>query len=165
MSIFNFKEINKLNQINLENVEGIRFYYSKVNICLRLVILIIPLIIVFANLLFQNIENTFQSFFISFLLAFVLIISIEPVGNLFIKNPIFIINNDKLYYLKSDKWYDINNYYFKDISMGQNNHFKTYCMLNQKNDVIISEKNWYLKNEDYLKTQIQKNKIKNIKRQ
>jgi hypothetical protein len=38
------KEAIKLNQINLENVQGIKLYYSKLNICLRLIVLLIPLI-------------------------------------------------------------------------------------------------------------------------
>lgn len=45
----------------------------------------------------------------------------ELIGNLIMKNPIFILKNEKLFYLKTNQWYDIYDYTFEDKMIGKHN--------------------------------------------
>jgi hypothetical protein len=49
------------------------------------------------------------------------------------------------------------------MTIGRHNYYETYCMLDKKNEIIISEKNWFLKKEDHLKGQIKFLKLSKLK--
>jgi len=88
---------------------------------------------------------------------------LEDLSKTIIKNPLFILENDKLYYLITNKWYDIFEYNFIDKMKGKYDYFETFIMSDKAGKIIFSEQNWYLKKEDNLKGYIKYRKLQKMK--
>jgi Ca2+/Na+ antiporter len=74
--------------------------------------------------------------------------------------PIFILRDSSLFYSKSNTWYDINQFGFRDIATSKHNIFEDWCMYDKNDNIIFQVRNDDFKNLDELKEQIIKNRIK-----
>jgi len=70
----------------------------------------------------------------------------EAFSIVIIRNPVFILQDDRIYYLKTKKWYELANYNFENKHIGKVNLHLTFCMLDLNKKIIFSENNWLIKN-------------------
>ena len=143
-------EAIKLNRIQLDSFKGIQVFYKK-SIHWFSLAGWVALIILLLVALKKN-SNSFVFFCLP--LVYVLYNLTETIGRLLIKKPVFIIEENNIYYLKTNTWYNIANYQFQERSTGRINLFLTYCMIDRKGKAIFSEKNWWLEDTEKLKDQI-----------
>lgn len=87
----------------------------------------------------------------------------EAISRTLLNNPILILKHDKLYYLKTNQWYDITEFKFDDQYVTKYNFGLTYCMSDKNDRRIISIKNWYLKNPEDFKSLVKYNRILKLK--
>lgn len=146
------KEIVALNKIDLEAVEGSRLYYSVYKNVLSLIFnLILVAFFIYSIPLSDNILIKLLGPFFSLLFLYE---AQKPIGRLMLKNPIFILNNGKLYYLKYDKWYDITEYKFSEEFDSRYNWSQSYCMTDRNNFRIFTENNWYFHVAENFKSKV-----------
>ena len=144
------QEAKIFNTIIIENETGKKIYYDKIA---NYVSLFFKLL--FTIGFFITIFDMYDSplLLVSFIIFFLILLydTTATVGRMIVDKPIFILNGDQLYYLKTNKWYNVQEYEFIDKFMGKYNFLQTFCMIDKTGNVVFSEKNWHLKNEDSLK--------------
>jgi len=82
--------------------------------------------------------------FASFLYFF-----ISMLHKLIFKNPIFIIHENKLFYTKNEKWYDLTKCKVYERFVGKYNFYRTLKV--ECGDDSFSENYWYIEYDDDLK--------------
>jgi hypothetical protein len=157
------KKAKELNSINLQNELGKKIFYNKWSVYISLVFhCVFTLLCVF--IFYVNIKDSFLAFYFLFGAAIVLYGFNEIIGRFLIKNPIFILKDENLYYLKTQEWYNVYDFNFQDKFEGRYNLFLTYTMSDKEGNKIFSEKNWHLQNEDNLKDYIRYIQLKKLKK-
>lgn len=157
------KEAKILNAISIDKGNGKEIYYDKIANYTSLVFKILVvfgllyLIVIFFE---RSIFYSIFFLFTTFLLAEDLI---ETISRIIIENPIFVLKDNYLYYLKTNKWYNVLEYDFVDEFVGKSNFLQTFCMYDKEGHDVFKEKNWHLKNEDNLKYLIAYVKLKKCK--
>lgn len=158
-----FKNTKYLNTIDLENQSGIKIYYDKTSIVISLVIYSSFFII--TSIFFLQLLRDKPYGFIALLVIFLYLDKIlKLLEKLYIKNPIFILSEEKLYYLFSNTWYSIADHTFVDRMTTKYDIFETFCVLDKKEYTIIRERNWYFKKIDQMKARIKYIKIMNARK-
>lgn len=153
------KEARKLNRIDLSSVKGKRMYYNKIRNSSSLVVFT-TLYILFMMLSLSLEKGREFPLILCCVMGLVLIFYIlRIIAMLMLKNPVFILQGDRIYYLDTNEWYPIMDYDFRDEYIGRHNYYGTFCMFDKKGEKIISEKNWYLKDEEEFKSHIKYNKL------
>ncbi|MDD2984010.1 MAG: hypothetical protein PHQ74_11555 [Crocinitomicaceae bacterium] len=146
MRINPFCKTTELNELDLANNPGIRFYYSKVKNWISIAIITLPLGFMIA-LMFLLTEFYFTILFV--ILSLILVsIQISHLCNILLKNPIFILDNTKLYYIHHNQWYDLNMHSFENEIFSKNNYYLTFCVRDENGKKLFSENNWVLNDED-----------------
>jgi hypothetical protein len=156
------KDVLLLNKVDLINVEGNRLFYSRTK---NIISSIFWLIMLFPPLyLFVNQINN-NAWALLWLIATLMSIYsfFEAISRTFLNNPILILKHDKLYYLKTNQWYDITEFKFDDQYITKYNFGLTYCMSDKNDRRIISIKNWYLKNPEDFKSLVKYNRLLKLK--
>lgn len=154
-------EANRLNRLDLESFAGKRMYYSKIKNSLSIALKTLFLVGFIALNAFIAFGDQLQFLILLSILAdlFLLDSIVESIGKLLLKNPVFILKGEKLYYIHTNEWYDIRNYHFSDEYFGRHNYYATYCMFDQNKTCILREKNWHLKDEEVFKSHIKYNQL------
>lgn len=142
------RENLNLNKIQLEKHAGIKVYYRKWGQYLNLALLLGFLF--FFSIMLKELIKSYTSFYFLLLYAFFVYNLTEIIGRIILKNPIFILEGNRIYYLKTNCWYEVSEYKFED-KMDKRSLF---CMLDRKGKIIFSENNRFLENTDRLKNQI-----------
>lgn len=156
------KDVLLLNKIDLINVGGNRLFYSKTK---NIISSIFWLFLIFppSYLFVSQINN--NAWALLWLIATLMSIYslFEAISRTLLNNPILILKHDKLYYLKTNQWYDITEFKFDDQYVTKFNFGLTYCMSDKNDRRIISIKNWYLKNPEDFKSLVKYNRILKLK--
>ena len=84
---------------------------------------------------------------------------LEIISMLLLKNPVFILQGEQIYYIRTNEWYPIMEHDFRDKKIGKLDYYETFCMYNRKDQLVLKEKNWYLKCEEEFKSHIKYNKL------
>lgn len=159
------KEAVALNKLDLAAVEGKKVYYSKIANWISLVwnVLVIGVLIYVPFAYLHSDKERYLILLLLLVIGLQFHTLIEIIARLIIKQPVLIMHDGQLYYLKTNTWYDVTKYTFKDESMGRYNYLETYCMYHRSGERIFAEKNWHLKNEDALKDFIRYVKLVHFK--
>lgn len=154
-------EAKRLNRLGFESLTGKRMYYSKITNSLSLVLKTFFLVGFVALNGFIAFGDQLQFLILLSIPVDLLLLNsiFESIGKLLLKNPVFILKGEKLYYIHTNEWYDIRNYYFSDEYVGRHNYYATYCMFDQNKTCILREKNWHLKNEEVFKSHVKYNQL------
>lgn len=156
-------EARRLNRIDLSAYAGKRCYYNKVRNYISLIFKTIPIILFPVSCIFLGSGEKEAALGYLFLTAFFCLLLIdsifENIGRLLLKNPVFILKGELLFYLHTQKSYDIRNHSFSDEMVGRHNYYETFCMFNKNKKRIFAEKNWHLKDEEVFKSQIKYNQL------
>jgi hypothetical protein len=151
------KEIQELNQIDLHTVKGTKLYYSKSKNTFNAIFFGLLVIV----LLWSIIELiTFDYSVIWFCLGALLFTYefLKSLSKLLCKNPLLILSEGKLYYLKTQSWYSIENYIFEDkfyiTSYSWFNPSRTFYMEDKNQQEIFAINNWYLSDSDDFKRKL-----------
>ncbi len=167
MFISYINESRRLNRLNFDSFPGKRVYYSKIKNSLSIVVKIAFLTIFVTSVVY--ISKTDQVQYLTLLgvpVGLFLLNSIfQSIGRLLLKNPVFILKGESLYYIYTNEWYDIRNYHFSDEYIGRHNYYATYCMVDQNKTHILREKNWHLKDEEVFKSHVKYNQLILLKNQ
>lgn len=163
MFFSHISETKRLNQLDLASYEGKRVYYDKARNYSSLITKIACVLFFLVTTIFMRANKNEAALGFIFLMCLgglLLVDSIfKSIGNLLLKNPVFILNGKHLFYLRTNQSYDILNYSFSDEYIGRTNYYGTFCMIDKKGKRIITEKNWHLKNEEEFKSHIKYNKF------
>lgn len=139
------------NRVNTKDIEGIRLYYSPIQSSIGAIVygvLFILLIVVFS----LNIDSLLS--FLILLIGVVLlpILSVNHLARLLFKNPVLILDGNRLYYIFTDKWYDIMDYEFKDDESEESFYRSFYCMIDKEDRTFVFRlNNWHLHDEESFK--------------
>lgn len=155
------KEISALNKIDLNEVEGHRLYYSGYKNIISL-IFSLCLIAFSVSLIIMQIDNNAIALFGIFTLLLIDKVQ-KPIGRLMLKNPIFILQQGKLYYLEYNKWYDITEYKFSEEFITKNNWSQSYCMTGKDDYRVFAENNWYFHSSEDFKSKVKYQRLVKIK--
>lgn len=144
------REAVNFNKTIIHEQNGIKIYYDKYASYFSLIvkILFLGLFIYEVPIARKSILQLSIFMFGSLALSYHITSSL---GRIIIKRPIFILNNNQIYYLKTDTWYNVLDFEFIDKFIGKYNFLQTFCMVDKVGNELIREKNWHLKKEDYLK--------------
>ena len=149
MFLSHLYETSRLNGFDLHSYEGKRVYYNKDRNYISVIAKIacgISLMITAISMHNSKNEATLGFIFLACFGELLLLNSIfETIGRLLLKNPVFILKGEFLFYLRTNRSYDIREYTFADEYTGKHNHYATFCMFDKKGQRIIAEKNWHLK--------------------
>ncbi|MBC9812774.1 hypothetical protein H9Y05_09850 [Crocinitomicaceae bacterium CZZ-1] len=147
------KEISTLNKIDLKEIKGHRLYYSVYKSVISLIFSFV-LIISSVFLIIMRIDNNAITL-LGFLALLLFLYEIQyPIGRLMLKNPIFILDQGKLYYLEYNKWYDITEYQFSEEIITNHNLSQSYCMTDKNNYRIFAENNWFFHAPENFKSKV-----------
>lgn len=163
MFLSHIRKSAKQNRLDLSSYRGKRVYYNKTRNYISLIIKIIVTIGFFVSCI--SLRGTSKNeaelgyVFLTLFGCFLVLDSIfESIGRLQLKNPVFILKDENLFYIHTNKSYDIRNYHFIDERVGKYNFYETFCMLNKNKERIIAEKNWHLADEENFKSQLKYNR-------
>ena len=67
-----------------------------------------------------------------------------------LKNPIFIVDKTRLYYIKTNEWYDLKRHTFENRIKSRYDWDRTFSVIDPMEDELVTESNWYLSEEDSL---------------
>jgi hypothetical protein len=145
---------------DFSNLTGRKFYYSKTTSFFTIILNVIGLILL---IVLPILLNELKLFYINAPLAFITIYYLnKAIGHYKYKNPIFIFNNEELFYSKKSQWYVINDFDIKEI-VNRSNYFYRYIRMREKNgNIIFTEANWYIANSAEIYKEIQKAHLKRI---
>ena len=156
-------ETKRLNSLDLSGYAGKRCYYNKDRNYIFLIVKTILVILFPVSCIFIGTDGKEAALGYIFLMAFCCLLLIdsifESIGRLLLKNPIFILKGELLFYLHTQKSYDIRNHSFSDEIRGKHNYYETFCMFDKNKKQIFAEKNWHLKDEEVFKSQIKYNQL------
>lgn len=140
------RKTRELNELELANHPGTRFYYSKIKNWISIATITLPLGLLIA-LMFLLTEFYFT---ILFLILSILLVSfqISHWCKIRLKNPVFILDNTKLYYIHHNQWYDLNIHSFENEIASKNNYYLTFCVRDENGKKLFSKNNWVLNDED-----------------
>ena len=139
------KNTLRLNKKTFEELPGKRFYYSPQTTWLTAAILFLFL------LLYIYFLTTDYSLSLVWLIGFVCFLHflISMLHKVIFKNPIFIINGQKLFYTKKEKWYDLTKCKVDERFIGKLNFYRTLKV--ECGDDSFYENYWYIEYDDDLK--------------
>jgi hypothetical protein len=66
------------------------------------------------------------------------------------RNPLFILNGDKLFYSYTETWYDLNDTIIYKDNIGKYNHSGTLIIEIEDSNKKFYENLWYIKDDDLL---------------
>ncbi len=136
------KETLALNKIDLEEFKGVKVYCNKF-VSWYYVIIKIIISTFFTLVSFKNNNYNSGFFYVLNILSILILLSLfYDYFGMKIKNPIFILSKSKLFYLRTNTWYDVLEYEFDDIIVGRNNYSLTFRMRDKNNEVIFLEDNF-----------------------
>jgi hypothetical protein len=156
------KEAISLNKIDLGNINGVKLYYSKTKCLISSLVCLLLMIGCFSQIIANIKDNPTVMIFIALLLFFTYELQ-ETFSKVLYKNPVLILSNDKLYYIKTQKWYDLVDYKFEDKYRGRLNFQLTYYMEDKNENNIFQINNWNLDNYEEFKLKLRYNKKKALK--
>ncbi len=147
------QEVKRLNSIDLTAAKGKRLYYSKIkawiSISFHLAYVIFSIAMMFY---FHHSSKSLVVLILSVVVGFLGIT--DPISRLMLKNPVFILYDGKLYYIKENTWFDITKFKFTDEMVGRNNLSQTYCMFDYRERRIFAENNWHLEDPEPFKSNV-----------
>ena len=107
-------------------------------------------ILIFSFYGFFVLEGSLFRFLYVLFIVYLLHREIELLKRLMLKNPIFIVDKTRLYYIKTNKWYDLNRHTFENRTKSRYDWDRTFCVIDPMEYEVITESNWYLSEEDSL---------------
>lgn len=134
----NFIKTLKLNKKNFDEIKGKRFYYSPQTTWLTAIIFF-SFLLGFVYFLATNhdLEIIWIICFIGFLYLF-----LQVFYKLIYKNPIFIINQNQLFYTKTEKWYDLTECNVYEWSIGRFNFSGTLFVASGNGKTFFDDDYW-----------------------
>jgi hypothetical protein len=154
------RETKRLNRLHLNSVKGKRMYYNKARNIFSLGV--VGLLYFTFTVLLISLSSAKEPMWLVFGCLFILMMVLyilRTVSLLLLKNPVFILQGDQIYYIKTNQWYKIMEYDFRDEIMGRLNYYETFCMFDRNGKMVWSEKNWHLKDEEVFKSHLKYNKL------
>jgi hypothetical protein len=147
------KEARNLNKIDLTSINGTKLYFSKLKNTLNSIVFGL-MIVNCAWLIHGSIENNATVLLFMIGLLFFLYLMLESLARVIYKNPVLILSEGKLYYIKTQTWYNIEEYKFEDQHIGRLNLNLTFCMIDRKDHRIFALNNWNLHNPEDFKSKL-----------
>jgi hypothetical protein len=142
------KEALDLNKLDLEKIDGYKLYYSKIK---SIISLLINTIMIGGGLfLFISDKRNGSALLGLLFVLFFIFSSLAPIGRLILKNPVFILTSDKIYYIKTNQWYSLKEYDFDDALLGSASAsvYLAFSKKNNKGNVEFKERHWHLESGD-----------------
>ena len=152
MRINPFRKTREVNDRDLTDYPGLRFYYSKPKTWISftfIVILFLLILYQFCDLLIEK-EEPYYILIVVLLLIYIVTQSLGLLSKILLKNPIFILDKTRIYYLKTDQWYDLKDHTFKNSIEDSHNYYLTLYVTDSSGKTVIVENNWLLSDEDLL---------------
>ena len=156
------KETISLNKIDLGNINCVKLFYSKTKCLISSLVCLLLMIGCFSQIIANIKDNPTVMIFIALLLFFTYELQ-ETFSKVLYKNPVLILSNDKLYYIKTQKWYDLKQHKFEDKYLGRFNPSLTFCMEDENQKNIFKINNWILDNYEEFKLKLRYNRKKALK--
>lgn len=147
------KEARNLNKIDLTAINGTKLYFSKLKNTLNSIVFGL-MIVSSAWLIYDSIENNATVLLFTVGLLFFLYLMLESLARVIYKNPVLILSEGKLYYIKTQTWYNVEEYKFEDKHVGRLNVNLTFCMMDKKDRRIFALNNWNLHNPEDFKSKL-----------
>lgn len=142
------------NKMDTSKIEGIQLKYSFI-LALNGSILFVVIIVFSISLILDSLNSIKYCLVgITGLLFFGYLLQ-DYISRLLFKNPILILDKNRLYYIYTNQWYDIMDFEFEnEIKDSTNTIPKSYFqMINKKTgERIFHLRNWYLFDEESFKT-------------
>lgn len=139
--MLNLISVIKYNKIELGSRDGFRVYYSKLKNLLSFLGFSF-LIILSLVLFYDELDNEYSYVSLTLILLVLFLFWQAALSRMILKKPIFILKENKLYYLFHDKWYDIKQYMFLEESVDKYNWFLSLSMKDKNRKTVLSEKYW-----------------------
>jgi hypothetical protein len=158
MNTFFLRKWKGLNNQELGTFSGIHFYYSKITVSLSLAFTLLG-VFLFSYLLMNKFISLMEIIIVGFVLVFSFSQAAYLFFLLFLKKPIFILDHSRIYYLKTDKWYDLKSHRFDNVIAGRMNYYLTFRIKDETGKVLISENNWLIKDDTKLHSLIKYYKL------
>jgi hypothetical protein len=156
------KEAISLNKLDLSNEIGVKLYYSRTKCLISTLVYLLLIIFCFSEIITNIKDNPTVMIFICLLLLFTYAMQ-EAFSKVLYKNPILILSKSKIFYLKTQKWYDISEHKFGDKYIGKGNFQLTFCMEDKNEKYIFQINNWHLDDHEYFKAKLRYNKKISLK--
>ena len=142
------------NKMDTSKIEGIQLKYSFI-LALNGSILFVVMIVFSISLILDSL-NSIKSCLIGItgLLFFGYLLQ-DYFSRLLFKNPILILDKNRLYYIYTNQWYDIMDFEFDNDNFNTVNTLRKsyFYMIDKKTgEKIFRLRNWYLFDEENFKT-------------
>lgn len=162
MFLDKINESKKTNLSDFTNLKGRKFYFSKVTPIITILLNVFALIL---GLVISFPVKHNDLYCITIPMSFVYIYYIlKAIGIYNFKNPIFIINNEDLFYSKTSQWYKLNNFDIEEVIISRNYIFSSIQMREKSGNIIFTENKWYLKNTSEIHEELKKVYLRRIVR-
>lgn len=140
----------KLNRKTFDHIQGKKFYYSSL-ICWLTFSVHLSVLALYIYFLFTDFSLNIW-WMIGFLLF--LYVIIQMFHKLIYKNPIFIINRNKLFYTKTEKFYDLTKCDLDEAFIGKTNFSMTLRLTERETWDSLRENFWYIKYDNELRAKL-----------
>jgi hypothetical protein len=147
------KEAHSLNKIDLNTINGTKLYYSKLKNILNSIFYGLMMASC-VWLIIDSIDNNVKVLLITLGLLLFLYAFQESIARVLYRNPVLILSDGKVYYIKTQTWYNLKDYIFEDKHVGKLNLNLTFCMEDKKDNKIFALNNWHLLNPEDFKSRL-----------
>jgi hypothetical protein len=151
------KETLELNKVDLSSNKGYKLYYSKSKNIFNATFFGFA-VILNVWLLTESISDKGN---LPWSIVGILLFSYElhkSISKIICKNPILVLSEGKIYYLKTQAWYNLDDYIFEDkfyiTTLSWPNPSRTFYMEDKTQQVIFAINNWYLSDSDDFKKKL-----------
>jgi hypothetical protein len=67
------------------------------------------------------------------------------------KNPVFILDGERLLYTPNETWYDLNEIVITEENYGEYNYYRSLCILDDNFKLLVRENFWYIEYDEDLR--------------
>ncbi len=140
--------VQQYNAIDLSGVKGLHVFYNQLFVRVQFTVLIMLLLGLLFALVFAVSHGFYAGFLIMVPQSLAAYFGWKSFGwKAFVKNPVFILSEGRLYYLKTNCWYDPRDYTFEDNYFFREEFAGYFTMFDQQKRVVFEEKSLDLKQE------------------
>jgi len=148
----------KANKLSLDDLSGKRYFYNKTR-CL--IALISKLVLVCASIFLIIVADKPGAFSLGIFLTILLFYSLlGTISVVLLKNPLFILDKDKFYYVITNKWYNVKKCTLHGDSQYAFSWHTYLAIYSNDGNRIIQEANWLIKDVDRFKGVFRYNQLK-----
>lgn len=149
MSILKIKDAIEQNKIPLSHIAGIKVYYSKLSAYFSICFFSGMLVLMMFALSRSN--DPAMPWYLLIASLLLLLGVANSIGYIILKNPVFILEGERFYYLETNRWYNVHSHHFEQRSIGKHRYF---CMTDQAGKILIQENVNFLRSTEAIENQI-----------